>query len=269
MKRYGLLLFAIRLFRTCLRGQLPRAAAQMSYYLLFSLFPLLLILVSAMGFFRLDVGWSLTLLEELSPVAGELLGDYGAYVAENASPALMAAGAVMAVSASSSAFRALMRLTGEVAGEMAFRGAAMFLVSGGMSLILLATIYLFLFAAVTGQWFLTLLTQRLGLAAVAVLWQWLRLPVVFALGVLAVAALYRFSLPRGVRAWPGAAAASVGLVLGTGIFSGFISLSSRYSLVYGSLANIMILMVWLFVCSCILLGGNVLNCLLGEEFTRS
>ncbi|MEA4954313.1 MAG: YhjD/YihY/BrkB family envelope integrity protein, partial [Pseudoflavonifractor sp.] len=43
------------------------------------------------------------------------------------------------------------------------------------------------------------------------------------------------------------------------LFSWFIGLSSRYSLVYGSLASVIILMVWLYLCGNILILGNCVN----------
>jgi membrane protein len=41
------------------------------------------------------------------------------------------------------------------------------------------------------------------------------------------------------------------------VFSWFIGLSSRYSLLYGSLASIIILLLWLYLCGTILLLGAV------------
>ena len=43
------------------------------------------------------------------------------------------------------------------------------------------------------------------------------------------------------------------------LFSYFIGLSAKYSLVYGSLASVMILLVWLYLCGHILILGNVFN----------
>ena len=37
-------------------------------------------------------------------------------------------------------------------------------------------------------------------------------------------------------------------------------MSSRYSMVYGSLASVIILMVWLYLCGNILILGNIFNC---------
>ena len=41
------------------------------------------------------------------------------------------------------------------------------------------------------------------------------------------------------------------------LFSWFIGLSSRYTLVYGSLASLIILLVWLYFCGNILLLGAI------------
>ena len=50
------------------------------------------------------------------------------------------------------------------------------------------------------------------------------------------------------------------LVAATALFSWFIGLSARYSLVYGSLASVIILLVWLYLCGNILILGDVFNC---------
>ncbi len=43
------------------------------------------------------------------------------------------------------------------------------------------------------------------------------------------------------------------------IFSKLISMSTKYSIVYGSLASFIILMLWVYICSIILIMGNVFN----------
>ena len=43
------------------------------------------------------------------------------------------------------------------------------------------------------------------------------------------------------------------------LFSWFIDMSSRYSLVYGSLASLIILLVWLYFCGNILVIGAVVG----------
>lgn len=57
----------------------------------------------------------------------------------------------------------------------------------------------------------------------------------------------------------GAFLISILLAAASGLFSMFISLSTRYSTVYGSLASVIILMLWLYLCGNIVNLGNVLN----------
>ncbi|MBR1781811.1 MAG: YihY/virulence factor BrkB family protein [Oscillospiraceae bacterium] len=247
------------------RHYVLRTAAQMSYYLLFSLFPLLMIFVSLVGLLQLNVDHVMSVMHLLVDRFGnmDMLIDYVTYVIRNETPALLWAGVVMSVFASSAAFRGLMIVTGEIVGRPAFGPVMQFFVSLVMSVVLLFTIFALLLATVTGQWFLSFCVDVLHLTGVPMAWRWLRFPVMFALCILALTALYRVSLSKkatpGSRAWPGAVGASVALIIATGVFSAFISLSSRYSMIYGSLAGIVILLLWFFLCSNILVLGNVFN----------
>lgn len=259
------LLHLVQIVRLFFRHQVMRTAAQMSYYLLFCLFPLLMIIIGIISLLHLDVAATLQALNRLSSLFGgsSVITDYVTYVITNESPALMWTGLFMVVMASSAAFRGLMNITGEITGRPTFGAVATVAVSFAMSAVLLLTIFAFLLATVTGQWFLQLCVNQLHIPGVSMAWWWLRYPVMAALGILALTAVYRVCLSKKAlpksRAWPGAIFASVALVIATGVFSMFISISSKYSLIYGSLAAIIILLLWFFLCSNIVVLGNVLN----------
>ena len=53
------------------------------------------------------------------------------------------------------------------------------------------------------------------------------------------------------------------------VFSWFIGMSSRYALVYGSLASLVILLVWLYLCGNILLLGAVVGWVWTRQLHRS
>jgi membrane protein len=259
--------FLLKLTQLFFEHQAMRTAAQISYYLLFSLFPLLLVVVSTIGYLHLDVD-TVTRIMEALPTSG-VVNEYITYVLTNESPTMLWTGIISAVIASSAAFRALMSITGEVAGRPTFNMVLHVIVSFLMSIVLLLTIFIMMLAVVSGHWLLSLIQRRFKATALMIAWQWLRFPTVFGLGVLALTALYRVclskkALPEG-RAWPGALFASVALVAGTALFSMFISMSSKYSLVYGSLAGIIILMLWLFVLANILVLGTLINCVLAKK----
>ena len=89
----------------------------------------------------------------------------------------MWAGIIMAITASSAAFRGIMQITGEICGRPTFGGVVQFGVSLVMSMVLLLTIFVCLLATVTGRWFLNWLAAHIHVAsALLEAWQWLRFP---------------------------------------------------------------------------------------------
>ena len=74
--------------------------------------------------------------------------------------------------------------------------------------------------------------------------------------------LYRFTAPLGKPrppVVPGALGASAALAAASAIFSFLMGNSTRYPLVYGSLASVIIMLVWLYLCGNILIMGNAVN----------
>ena len=62
---------------------------------------------------------------------------------------------------------------------------------------------------------------------------------------------------------------ALALVVASAIFSWFISLSSRLSLVYGSLVSLIILLLWLYLCGQILFIGIVFTSVWYKNWRRS
>ena len=83
------------------------------------------------------------------------------------------------------------------------------------------------------------------------------------LSLLLVLAIYCLGTPRRFRSSRKLLLSSlftaVSLVAGSLLFSWFIGLSSRYSMLYGSLASLIILLVWLYFCGNVLLLGALLS----------
>jgi membrane protein len=122
--------------------------------------------------------------------------------------------------------------------------------------------YLSLVVILTGSWFFSLLKQFLHITTIPGHWSWMRYCLLFALMFLFLALFFRTTVPRAKPRPPvlvGAALTAVLMVAASGLFSWFLGQSSRYSLVYGSLASIIILMVWLYLCGTILILGTVFN----------
>ena len=269
MKRllnWGPVRFGLEMAQLYFDRHVSRSAAALAYFLLLSFFPLLICVNAFISLLRLDVGAVLDAAAAVLPQETlGILADYMGYITTNQSHALLLAGAGMTLFSASSAFRTLMRVMEELYGRTGYRGLRRVAASVAFSVLLLLTIYLAVAVLLTGEWLFTWLIRLLDLPAEALPWewQWFRFLLLFLLVFLFVLLTYRMAAPRGEPRPPvltGAFLAAGALVAATALFSWFIGLSSRYSLVYGSLASVIILLVWLYLCGSILILGNVFNC---------
>ena len=221
--------------------RVSRSAAELAYFLILTFFPVLICINAFIGLLHLDIN---AVLEAASPFLPRetlgILGDYIQYITGNQSPALLAAGGIMTLFSASAAFRALMNIMEDLYGRKSYAGVWRIAASVAFSVLFLLTIYLALVVLLTGGWLFHLVERLFRLETVTLPWdwQWFRFLLLFLLVFLA----------------------AVALVAATALFSWFIGLSSRYSLVYGSLASVIILLVWLYLCGNILILGNVFNC---------
>jgi len=244
-----------------------RSGAALAYYLTLTVFPALIVVSWVLGTCGIDPLAARDAFQSFLPADTlQTLTDYLRYVGENNSPALLIAGGALLVTTSAAAFRCLTGTMTEIQGRALFSGFWGTLFSFAFSLLFVAAMYVATFAVLTGEWFLQWLRGVLGLPEMLSHWNWLRFLLMFAVLFLVIWLIYRLSSPRGVdhRVAPGAGAAAVAIVVISILFSRFITLSSRYSLVYGSLASVILMMIWLYACSTVLVSGNLLNYVLGR-----
>ena len=245
---------------------ISRSAAELAYFLILSFFPLLICVNAFIVLLPVNLEAVLAAAAPLLPKAAyDILGEYVGYITTNQSPGLLAAGIFMTLFFASAAFRALMNIMEEIYSRKGYRGFRQIVASVLFALLLLVTIFLSLVVLLTGGWLFQEVERLLHLEANALPWdwQWMRFLLLFLLVFLFVLLVYRMAAPRGKPRPPvmtGAFLAAVALSVFSILFSWFIGLSSRYSLVYGSLASIIILLVWLYLCGNILILGNVFNC---------
>ena len=244
--------------------RVSRSAAELAYFLVLSFFPALICVNAFVGLLRLDVDLVLTagggvLPRGVLPIPGEDLG----YVSTHQFHAMLGAGLTMVLFSASAAFRALMNIMADIYRRPTYQGVGQVVASVLFSILFLVTIYLSMVVLLTGSWFLHLVEGWFPWVAQLVgSWQSARFPILFCLVLLFVLLAYRLSAPKGHPRPPvltGGVLASVSLSAASMLFSWFIGLSSRYSLVYGSLASVVILLVWLYLCGNILILGNVFN----------
>ena len=243
-----------------------RSSAELAYFLILTFFPILICINGFIGALHLDIGAVLSAIEDFVPKeALSVVGDYIGYITTNQSRAMLIAGATAVLLPASAAFRALMNIMDDIYERKSYTGIWKIIASLIFSILFLVTIYLSMVVVLTGNWLFTLAETFLHLEARTLPWdwQWLRFLILFALVLLFVLLVYRMAAPRGKPRPPiltGAILAAAALVAFSVLFSWFIGLSSKYSLVYGSLASVIILLVWLYLCGNIVILGNVFNC---------
>ena len=243
-----------------------RAAAELAYFLILSFFPLLICINAFIGLLDLNVGAILMATAPFLPDESmAVLAEYLDYIARNQSSALLIGGVMMVLFSGSAAFRGLMTIMEDLYGRQSYQGIFQVIASVAFSVLLLVTIYLSIVVLLTGEWLFHLLTDFFHLESLSLPWewQWMRFLLFFCLLLLFVLLVYRMAAPRGKPRPPiltGAVLSSAAMVGASVLFSWFIGLSSRYSLIYGSLASVIILLVWLYLCGNIIILGNVFNC---------
>lgn len=243
-----------------------RAAAELAYFLILTFFPILICISAFVNELELDLS---SLLDQADPFLPEgvllLFQEYLTYIDTNQSAAMLLSGAFLTVLFASAAVRGLMNIMHELYGRATFRGIGQLVASVLFAALLLVTIYLSLAVVVTGNWFFHLLGQvfRLdGLVERFGTWQWMKYLLLLGMVFLFILLLYRFAAPLDKPrppVVPGALAASVALAAASVIFSMLMGNSARYSLIYGSLASVILLLVWLYLCGNVLILGNVVN----------
>lgn len=246
----------------------PRLAAALSYFLILTLFPMLVCVNYFIGLFHLNLEKLLQSLDQFLP-AGVLavLTDYLGYVADSQSDALLLASLITILISASAGLRTLLSAMDSLHHVENRRMIRRVLLSVALSALFLLTVYLSVVVIFTGEWFFWLLEENLPrrivellpLSALSGLWRWMRYLLLFCFVLLLVLIVYWAGTPKGAMRRPVVALSSLlaalAMVAASVVFSWFIDMSSRYALIYGSLASLIILLVWLYLCGNILLLG--------------
>ena len=255
--------------------RVSRSAAELAYFLLLTFFPILICISAFVSKLNLEMS---ALLEEASYVLPQevlaIFQDYLHYIDTHQSDAMLVAGVFMSALFASAAVRGLMNIMHEIYGRATFQGFRQLIASLIFAVLLLITIYLSITVVVTGNWFFHMLSQLLrleNLVAQVSTWQWCKYLLLTALVFLFILLLYRFATPLDKPrppVIPGSMVAAVALTAASMVFSYFMENSTKYSLVYGSLTSMIILLVWLYLCGNVLIVGSLINYVIYQRKRR-
>ena len=244
----------LTLFFDC---RLTQAAACFAYCVVLTIFPVLICVSYVLGMANIDIYGVVTQFAPFLPdITVDAIASYLRYLTYHQTTGLFIAGLIACWFSASAAYRTIARVIGDV-----FRAPSQSILRDLIASIifpigLLLTLDISVVVVVTGQQTLDFVAEKLPfLGQFLNLWGWLRYVLLFAIFFLFILAVLLMAAPRGTLRRPlmvSSFMATLALVVSSAVFSWFIGLSSRYSLVYGSLVSIIVLLVWLYLC------GNIL-----------
>lgn len=257
--------------RQIIAHDVSKSAAALTYNLLFALFPLLIFVSNLLGLMELNVA-SITaaLLPILPDDVVYLLESYLNHVTHNSSEALFWFSLVFTVWFPMRAVKGLMDDVRLAYGLGKPEKPVFYMIRQLLfTIVFLVIIILLFFLAVLGRRFVTTVTAWLGIHQMLTippillnLWQYLRFALVAAIMFAVLGMLYAVAQDRKNRIktiLPGVALAMVAwLVVSIG-FSAYVENFADYSVIYGTLGAVIVLLVWLYLTSFILILGAEFN----------
>ncbi len=248
---------------TFLTRRVTRSAAEIAYYMVMALFPVIICMYDLLALILRDPTAVLRIVETLvlPRETQALVSEFLNYVSGNTSQVMFIAALFVMITSASAAFRAMAAIVGEIHGDKRFGIVRNTVVSVAFSVAFLLVLYLCILLMLTGKHFLLWLDALMPRVSIVWSWTWLRFLVLFAILLMMILVLYRLTTPRRTshRVLPGALFSAVGIVVMSILLSWLIGNSAKYSLVYGSLASVVILLFWFQVFGLLLILGVVLN----------
>lgn len=257
-----------------------KSAAALAYYLLFALFPLLIFISNLLGNLDLDIyKITQTLAEILPDDIVSIVENYLGYIADNSSHTLMWFSLVFSVIFPMRAVRGLMtdirRAYGFGRPRYPFIHTVMQLL---YTLIFVVVISLTLILSMSGENVITFISGLFPQGYFDIseyllsLWQYLRFLPMGILMFIAITVLYVLAMEakKPLRSiLPGIFLSVISwLILSIG-FSVYVENFAKYTVIYGAMGAVIVLLIWLYMSANILVLGAEFNAALEEVRVRS
>ncbi|WP_121968102.1 YihY/virulence factor BrkB family protein [Leptolyngbya sp. BC1307] len=266
--------------RSTFRQRLPSLASEMAYNSMLGLFPAILAFLTAIGLFSPLKKTFITLagrLSELAPTGvPELIYGFGNVVTENQSRGLFSVSFAFSLWASAGAMSAAMRALDQMhqippRKRRPFwkaRLVSIALTLGTIALLITASSLVFVSDWAVQQ----LVIHSRGNVSlwVSEIWSLFRWPLALGIMSTAFAFVYRFGPSRwnpGKPLMPGAILAALSWAVISGLFRLYVTHFGNF--VYSAVATVIVLLLWLWITSLVMLIGDLLNLTVGRAMADS
>ncbi|MCI5698181.1 MAG: YihY/virulence factor BrkB family protein [Clostridiales bacterium] len=238
--------------------------AQMAFYMLLSIVPMVIVLSQVLGLFDISVRYLYYIVdryvsEDISSVIDSLFN----YKPTGVNNIILTVTAAWAASKVMVPMHRLSNYT-YTDGEYTRRGLIKEKIKSIiMVMIMVATLVFTLVVLVYGKLIMNVTIGALSdNRVVDILWTYLRWPLNILLYFMIVSINYYFMPSKKMKfseIFPGSIFCSLGMMLATIGFSIYVSQIANYDIIYGSLASIVAVMFWLFIMAQILCLGVIFN----------
>ena len=269
-----------RAFSRAIKRRLMGLSAEMAYNAMLALFPAILAVLTALGLFEESLQETFhNLARQLGGVAPdlavELIREFVKEISRTKSSGLFSLSFILAIWAFSGALSAAMAALDQI-HKVSPKQARPFwkakLISLGLtigSIVLLVTASFLVFIS---GWLVKIVTQQSGVSLLLTIWRLLSWPLALGIVATAFAFIYRFGPSRwrpGTPLMPGAMLAAISWAIISALFRLYVANFGNYNKVYGAVGAVIVLLLWLYMSSLILLLGDQLNVTVGEAMQQA
>ncbi|WHY68053.1 YihY/virulence factor BrkB family protein [Neobacillus sp. SuZ13] len=250
---------------------LPGLSAQLAYYFLLSLFPLLIVLFTLLPYIPIQHQDMLGVVKDFAPgEAMDLIEKNVHDIMNHRNGGLLSFGIIGTIWSASNGINAIVKAFNKAYNVKESRS---FIVSRGMAIILTFGMILVLILAIVlpvfGREIGIFLFSQLGYTTEFIkLWNTLSWLVSAIILFLIFTVLYWIAPNVKLKcrsAFPGAAFATIGWIVSSIGLTFYVGNISNYSLTYGSIGAIIVLMIWLYISAFIIILGGEINAFYSEK----
>lgn len=250
-------------------------SAQLSYSFVLAFFPFFIFLMTVIGFLRLDSQQVLIFLEALLPdEVYFLIQNIVKFVIDSREGSLLSLSLFLSIWSSSAGFRGVMRGLNKAYNVIDTRNYIIKIVLSivytiGLVFLIILMLILVVFGGVIGDFFVKFFVDYVDVNIVLNSWYIIRYSFVIILMVIVFAIIYYYvpvvKNKKLSKVIPGAIFTTfswIGISMG---FTYYVNNLSNYSALYGSIGAVIVLMIWLFLTSMIILLGGEINAIISSK----
>ncbi|MCX7614890.1 MAG: YihY/virulence factor BrkB family protein [Clostridiales bacterium] len=256
-----------RLVKRYFRDNVSKTGAELAYFFLFSFFPFLIFINLLVGTFHIPIDIITGILKVVPPDVEKIVADYFSYIGSFESKTLLVTGLVLTLYFLSRAINSLIQAVNAAYRTKKKRpGFSNILVSIAFTAVIMISIGIMFVIMISGKNVLFAIVDFIKLPILShdfiYIWDALRFLIAGVYSFLFLVCLY-YVVPNKRLTFrssiPGSIFAMLSWLLISSGFSYYVQNMGRYSVLYGSIGAIMVLMLWLYLTGIVLVMGAELN----------